>query len=221
LLDPSPETPTLLGAEPYCLLPVYPYIPDVSHVFVHERHNTCYIDLGALEGLEQGGKNPIAMIDGKAFNGAKAYKDSKICNMMTVNELHNRYHKSTGVIFNSMYPGCIAETQLFREKRVWFRKLFPLFMRYVTGGYVGEKEAGERLAQVVDGVECSKSGVYWSWNGGARQVPVKDFKKGFIQGTGGSGGELFENTPSDAVKDEVKSKKMFELSTKVTGAKWL
>ena len=74
------------------------------------------------------------MIDGKAFNGAKAYKDSKVCNMMTVNELHKRYHASTGITFSSMYPGCIAETQLFREKRGWFRFIFPLFMKYVTGG---------------------------------------------------------------------------------------
>ena len=62
------------------------------------------------------GKRPIAMIDDEPFNGAKAYKDSKICNMMTINELHKRYHKSTGITFSTMYPGCIAETQLFREK---------------------------------------------------------------------------------------------------------
>ena len=91
-------------------------------------------DLGELEGLEQGGKAPIAMIDGKEFDGAKAYKDSKVCNMMTINELHRRYHQSTGITFSTMYPGCIAETQLFREKRDWFRKLFPVFMKYVTGG---------------------------------------------------------------------------------------
>lgn len=97
-------------------------------------------DLGDLEGLKKGGKKPIAMIDGNAFNGAKAYKDSKICNMMTVNELHQRYHKSTGIIFSSMYPGCIATTSLFREKRGWFRTLFPLFMKYVTGGFVSEEE---------------------------------------------------------------------------------
>lgn len=184
-----------------------------------------FADLGELEGLEKGGKAPIAMIDGKTFNGAKAYKDSKICNMMTVNELHKRYHQKTGVVFSSMYPGCIAETQLFREKRGWFRFIFPLFMKYVTGGYVSEKEAGERLALCVYAPETAKSGVYWSWNGGARQVPVKDFKKGIVRGTGGAGGDLvgdlFENTPSDEVANERKSKKMFELSTKVTGAKWI
>jgi len=177
-------------------------------------------DLGDLKGLEQGGKKPIAMIDGKEFNGAKAYKDSKVCNMMTVLELHNRYHKSTGVTFSSMYPGCIATTNLFREKRGWFRFLFPLFMKYVTGGFVSEVEAGQRLAQVVTDPICKKSGVYWSWNGGARSLPVKNFETGKIYGTGGSGGEIFENEPSEQVRDKERSRKMFALSTKITGAVW-
>jgi len=80
-------------------------------------------DLGNLQGFEKGAKQPIAMADGKPFFGAKAYKDSKVCNMMTVSELHRRYHESTGISFSSMYPGCIAETALFREKRPWFRKV--------------------------------------------------------------------------------------------------
>jgi len=125
-------------------------------------------DLGALEGLA----NPSSalMADGGNFDGAKAYKDSKLLNMMTISELHRRYHDSTGITFCSMYPGCIAETNLFREKREWFRKIFPVFMKYVTGGYVGEAEAGERLAQVVNDPRCTKSGVYWSWNGNAQQA---------------------------------------------------
>ena len=90
--------------------------------------------------------------------------------MMTVSELNRRYHDDTGIVFSSMYPGCIAETNLSREKREWFRKIFPAFMKYVTGGYVGETEAGERLAQVIDDPQCNKSGVYWSWNGGAKSV---------------------------------------------------
>eukprot|EP00600_Ochromonadales_sp_CCMP1393_P009525 CAMPEP_0174972540 /NCGR_PEP_ID=MMETSP0004_2-20121128/10687_1 /TAXON_ID=420556 /ORGANISM="Ochromonas sp., Strain CCMP1393" /LENGTH=362 /DNA_ID=CAMNT_0016222777 /DNA_START=158 /DNA_END=1246 /DNA_ORIENTATION=+ len=177
-------------------------------------------DLGDLQGLQAGGRKPVAMIDGLAFNGAKSYKDSKICNMMTINELHSRYHDSTGITFSSMYPGCIAETNLFREKREWFRTLFPLFMKYVTGGYVSEREAGDRLAQVIAAPECKKSGVYWSWNGGARQLPVKDFKKGTISGTGGAGGSIFENTPSDQVADRTKSGLMWDYSSKITDAKW-
>lgn len=173
-------------------------------------------DLGKLQGLEAGGKNPVAMADGKPFFGAKAYKDSKVCNMMTVSELHRRYHDSTGITFSSMYPGCIAETALFREKRQWFRKGFPWFMKYVTGGYVGEKEAGERLAQVIDDPQCNKSNVYWSWNGGAQQVG-RWSADGKPKGAGGSGGEIFENEQSDAVQDTEMAKQVWESSAKVVG----
>merc|ERR1719267_372541 len=104
-------------------------------------------ELGNLEGLKAGGNRAATMAasPSEAFDGAKAYKDAKALNMMTVLELHRRYHESTGVIFNSIYPGCIAETNLFREKRQWFRDLFPVFMKTV-GAYVSEDEAGERLA---------------------------------------------------------------------------
>lgn len=173
-------------------------------------------DLGNLKGLEQGAKKPISMADGKPFFGAKAYKDSKVCNMMTVSELHRRYHDDTGITFSSMYPGCIAETALFREKREWFRKAFPWFMKYVTGGYVSEQEAGERLAQVIDDPQCAKSGVYWSWNGGAKTVG-RWSPDGKPRGAGGAGGEIFENEYSDAVKDTEKAKKMWSYSKKAVG----
>jgi len=175
-------------------------------------------DLGTLNGLEAGALKPIAMADGKNFDGAKAYKDSKVCNMMTVAELHRRYHDSTGITFSSMYPGCIAETALFREKRKWFRKAFPLFMKYVTGGYVGEKEAGERLAQTIDDPRCAKSGVYWSWNGNAKQVG-RYSEDGKPRGAGGAGGEIFENDQSDQVTDPALSRRMWEASMKVVGLK--
>lgn len=175
-------------------------------------------DLGKLQGFEKGMQKPISMADGKPFFGAKAYKDAKVCNMMTVSELHRRYHDSTGIIFSSMYPGCIAETSLFREKRTWFRKAFPWFMKYVTGGYVGMEEAGQRLAQVIDDPTCAKSGVYWSWNGGAKTVG-RWSPDGKPRGAGGSGGEIFENQYSDAVADQETAKKVWELSKKVTGLK--
>ena len=91
-------------------------------------------DLGNLQGLEAGGARPIEMVDAKPFFGAKAYKDSKVCNMMTVSELHKRYHEKTGIVFSSMYPGCIAETNLFREKRPWFRKVrfFRVWLSWIA-----------------------------------------------------------------------------------------
>ncbi len=68
--------------------------------------------------------------------------------MLTMREMHRRYHDSTGITFASLYPGCIAETGLFRNHFKLFKTLFPPFQKYITKGYVSEAEAGKRLAQV-------------------------------------------------------------------------
>jgi protochlorophyllide reductase len=67
---------------------------------------------------------------------------------------------------------------------------------------------------------CKKSGVYWSWNGGAKTVGYYDPAKKGVVGAGGAGGEIFENEPSDEVKNPVKATKMWDFSSKVVGAKW-
>lgn len=107
-------------------------------------------NLGDMRGLAGGlnGLNSSAMIDGGEFDGAKAYKDSKVCNMLCMQEFHRRYHEETGITFASLYPGCIATTGLFREHIPLFRILFPPFQKFVTKGFVSEDEAGKRLAQV-------------------------------------------------------------------------
>ncbi|ERM95241.1 protochlorophyllide reductase [Amborella trichopoda] len=154
--------------------------------------------LGDLRGLSAGlnGTNTSPMIDGGDFDGAKAYKDSKVCNMLTMQEFHRRYHEETGITFNSLYPGCIATTGLFREHIPLFRLLFPPFQKYITKGYVSEEEAGKRLAQVVSDPSLSKSGVYWSWN--------KDSAS-------------FENQLSQEASDVEKARKVWELSEKLVG----
>mmetsp|Transcript_3788 Transcript_3788/g.8695 ORF Transcript_3788/g.8695 Transcript_3788/m.8695 type:complete len:708 (+) Transcript_3788:113-2236(+) len=181
-------------------------------------------DLKELDGLELGCKKPIAMMDGYNFNGAKAYKDTKLACMMTCNMLHERFHRSTGIAFSSVYPGCIAETPLFREKRPWFRQLFPIFMKYVTGGFVGEEEAGQRLFQVLHDPRCRKSGVYWGWNGGPREGREDSLEKGGqISGAGGAGGgwdSIFENDQSDKVLNKDLMMKLWEYTTEITGAEW-
>jgi protochlorophyllide reductase len=133
-------------------------------------------DLGDLQGLEAGFKAPVAMIDGKPFKPGKAYKDSKLCNMIMSRELHRRYHDSTGIIFNTLYPGCVADTALFRDTPKAFRVIFPWFQKYITKGYVTQALAGERVAQVVADAEFATSGVHWSW--GNRQ---QDGRQAFSQ----------------------------------------
>ncbi len=157
-------------------------------------------DLGDMQGLAAGFKAPIAMIDGKPFKAGKAYKDSKLCNMITVRELHRRYHDSTGIVFNSLYPGCVADTPLFRNSYPLFQKIFPWFQKNVTGGYVSQELAGERVAQVVADPEFKQSGVHWSW--GNRQ---QEGRESFVQ-------ELSEKASDDAI-----GKRMWELSEQRVG----
>jgi protochlorophyllide reductase len=129
-------------------------------------------DIGALEGLLAGFKAPIAMINGKAFKPGKAYKDSKLCNMVMNRELQKRYHVSTGVIFNTLYPGCVAQTALFRDTPPLFQKIFPWFQKNITKGYVSQELAGERVAQVVADSRFTQSGVHWSW--GNRNSAIRE-----------------------------------------------
>ncbi|MBD2579673.1 protochlorophyllide reductase [Oscillatoria sp. FACHB-1406] len=120
-------------------------------------------DLGELEGFAAGFKDPITMADGKKFEPVKAYKDSKVCNVMTMRELHRRFHDSTGITFSALYPGCVADTPLFRNHYPLFQKLFPLFQKYITKGYVSQELAGDRVAAVTVDPEYQQSGAYFSW----------------------------------------------------------
>jgi len=157
-------------------------------------------DLGDLSGMAEGFKAPIAMINGKPFKAGKAYKDSKLCNVLTMLELHRRFHESTGIVFSSLYPGCVATTGLFRHHFPLFQKLFPLFQKYITGGFVTEELAGERVADLVTDPKYNRSGLYWSW--GNRQK---------------AGRESFVQEISVEASDEAKAARLWELSEKLVG----
>ncbi len=157
-------------------------------------------NLGNFEGFEAGFKDPVTMADGKKFEPVKAYKDSKVCNVLTMRELHRRYHESTGITFSSLYPGCVADTPLFRNHYPLFQKLFPWFQKNVTGGYVSQELAGERVALVVADPEYRQSGIYWSW--GNRQK--KD-------------GKSFAQKVSPQARDDAKGERMWDLSAKLVG----
>lgn len=181
-------------------------------------------DVGMFEGLEQGMADPITMVDGGKFIGAKAYKDSKVCCVMLMRELHKRFHESTGIVFSSLYPGCITGTGLFREHYPAFRIFWPLLMKKVVKSYVSNEEAGQRLAKVVGDPEYNISGSYYSWGGES--------------GTGGSGGAdaavntdktsdvfmqegSFRTLSVDEIKgdtgDDAKCRRLFDLSEKLVG----
>ncbi|MBP0002874.1 MAG: protochlorophyllide reductase [Cyanobacteria bacterium SBC] len=157
-------------------------------------------DLGNLDGFAKGFQDPVSMIDGKAFEPVKAYKDSKVCNVLTMRELHRRYHDSTDITFSSLYPGCVADTPLFRNHYPLFQKLFPWFQKNITGGYVSQELAGERVAAVVADPDFKQSGTYWSW--GNRQ------KKGR---------QSFAQKVSPQARDDAKGEQMWDLSLQLVG----
>ncbi len=158
-------------------------------------------DLGNLSGFEEGFLDPISMASGKRFKPGKAYKDSKLCNMITTQELHRRFDSSP-ILFSSLYPGCVANTKLFRNTPKLFQWLFPWFQKLITGGFVSESLAGDRVAQVVSDPQFAISGVHWSW--GNRQRKDR---------------QQFSQELSDRVTDPVTSRKVWELSMKLVGLK--
>ncbi|MFP4518762.1 MAG: protochlorophyllide reductase [Oceanicaulis sp.] len=157
-------------------------------------------DLGDLEGLEAGFTAPVSMINGGPFKPGKAYKDSKLCQMITSRELHRRHHAGTGVIFNTLYPGCVADTELFRATPPVFQKVFPWFQKTITGGYVAQGLAGERVAQVVAEARFAKSGVHWSWGG--RQSADR---------------EAFDQKLSAQARDQARAERLWSLSATLCG----
>ena len=157
-------------------------------------------DLGDLSGFEAGFKEPVAMASGKSFKPGKAYKDSKLCNMITTQELHRRFNSETGISFTSLYPGCVADTPLFRNAPRAFRKIFPWFQKNITGGYVSQPLAGERVALVVADPDFAQSGVHWSW--GNRQKKNR---------------QQFSQDLSDKVTDSQTASRVWDLSMELVG----
>ena len=157
-------------------------------------------DLGNLQGLEAGFRGSVAMIDGQPFKPGKAYKDSKLCNMVISRELHRRHHAETGIVFNTLYPGCVADSALFRDTPKAFQTIFPWFQKNITKGYVTQALAGERVAQVVIDPAFAQSGVHWSW--GNRQQ---------------AGCAAFAQPLSAKAQNEVRASRLWELSERLVG----
>ncbi len=120
--------------------------------------------------------------------------------MIISRELHRRYHAETGVVFSTLYPGCVADTALFRETPKAFQTIFPWFQKNVTKGYVTQELAGERVAEVVIDPGFARSGVHWSW--GNRQK---------------EGAKAFAQPLSASANNEARAKRLWELSERCVG----
>lgn len=165
-------------------------------------------DLGDLSGMEAGMSYTI---DNKPFEPTKSYKESKVCNAITMREMNKRYGKTRGIIVNAMFPGCIAESPLFRQKRGWFRTIFPLFQKYITKQYVAETEAGRRVASCIADEELGVGGAYWKWNA----KPGVDYERK-ISDENSTPAANTVRMPAEAL-DEYTAERVWDLSCLLTG----
>lgn len=157
-------------------------------------------NLGDLEGMNVGFKSGERTIDGGKYEPTKSYKDSKVCNILTMTELHRRF-AADGVISSAVFPGCVAESGLFREKRGWFRWFFPQFQRLVTRQFVDVDEAGRRVSLLASDPRFGDSGKYWQWTGS------------YLDGTADTTPTSIQPTEREADKAE----RLWELSAKLVG----
>jgi protochlorophyllide reductase len=103
-------------------------------------------------------------------------------------------------VFNTLYPGCVADSGLYRHAPAPFRALFPPFQKYVTRGYVDPALAGERVAQVVADPGFGNSGLHWSW--GARRS---------------ADGKPFAQSLSAQATEQARAERLWDLSARLVG----
>jgi protochlorophyllide reductase len=81
--------------------------------------------LRELDGLAAG--PGFSMVDGGAYDPDKAYKDSKLCNMMFMAEAARRL-EAKGIVVNAFSPGLIADPNgFFRNQNQLFAKVCPQY----------------------------------------------------------------------------------------------
>jgi protochlorophyllide reductase len=104
-----------------------------------------------MSGFAAGFKAPITMIDNGEYDPDKAYKDSKLCNVMTSIEFARRLkaEKST-ITCNVMNPGLIPTTGLFRSINPLFVLIFTFLTKNIFRVAVSEEEGGKCLAYMID-----------------------------------------------------------------------
>jgi len=166
--------------------------------------------LGTLSGLEKAVRDgiPFDMIDGEEFDADKAYKDSKLCNVLFTRELKRRLMKGNKDIdVNCFNPGLIVSTGLFRDQNPLFTKVFDfaatdLFKVGETVHWGG----GALEYMTLDKTVNSKSGLYYTSPPGSSKYGDSAFGTDFIQ-----------TEVSIEARDDVKAQRLWELSEKLVG----
>ena len=117
--------------------------------------------LGNLSGLTSG--SGFEMIDGNQFNADKAYKDSKLCNILFAKELSNRLEKkSLPIKVIAWAPGLVISRDnegFFRYSRIYNQLgkiLFSFLARDILKITTSNEKAGMILSDLVNSCKYNK-----------------------------------------------------------------
>jgi len=150
--------------------------------------------LGDMSGLLS---SSFEMVDGSEFDPDKAYKDSKLCNMLFMAEAAKRF-SSKGITVNAFSPGLIADPNgFFRNQNIIFANIFNRISR--LAGFAETKEfGGSAMAYLA--VDPDMEGLSGGW--------YDSYPPGKHQ--------LAKHAASEEARDEEKQRKLWDLSMKLT-----
>jgi len=132
--------------------------------------------LGDLRGLATNGA-AFEMIDGSEYNADKAYKDSKLCNVLFTLELQRRLAaRGSAVTVNCYGPGLITRTGFFRNQQPVFVKLFDFATNDIFHVAETVDGGGDCLVYMVNSSDLNgRGGLYY--NNGLAPLGKHSFKE--------------------------------------------
>merc|ERR1712129_19481 len=155
--------------------------------------------LGDLSGLGKAGVAGL-MVDGKAYDSGKAYKDSKLCNVLFTLELARRLkQKGSSITANCLSPGLIPSKTFFRNQDSGFADVFAFAARNVIKIAETTEFGGDTLTfMALDPSLDGKSGLFYS--------AVPPGKHVFV-----------DNTPSVEAQDASEAANLWKKSAAIVG----
>ncbi|KAL1528956.1 hypothetical protein AB1Y20_010278 [Prymnesium parvum] len=152
--------------------------------------------LGDLAGLAAG--PGFSMVDGGVYDADKAYKDSKLCNMLFMAEASRRF-AAKGITVNAFSPGLIADPKgFFRNQNQVFATIFNTITK-VAGVADTNEFGGSALAYMA--VDPALDDVTGAWYD--TLPPGKH--------------QLAVHAASDEARDVEKQKRLWMLSSELVG----
>lgn len=164
--------------------------------------------LGNLEGFSRDGRK-FEMVDGNPYNGDKAYKDSKLCNILFCRELTSRLVKKN-IVVNAFSPGLITSDGFFRYQNQVFSSVFNVAATNLLKVAETPEYGGAALAFMTT-VDSTKGEFWDSPPGTSNKYAIgNDYKGAF-------GKEFNVAQVSKEARDTQKGKELWKLSEKLVG----